>query len=617
MNSSFSENETNDFNKNDNNKKKIDNFKSFKDLFNHSSNLDDFSIQTNIPNNFKIKYDINIKEVQVQNKKEIKKDLKINVNELNNKENIIQDFENRLAKRNSLNNINKYFSVYENKNTIDFDEFPIDGNALKSIVIEFGLNKANIDENVNSNNNYYNNNDNLNLEIRKYVKNLNTNDTIIKLAYNKLKTDFLKECDEKISKCYYSYIKHNNSSSDNSSVDLKMNKGKNYINFFELKNKDFLFNSNNSSSKEYNLEILQYTNYYQTVNSLYKKFVEGKIKHFYIVSLFMTCYFVNETYIDSDNYTNNNKDNNNIINKNNNNINRKNLKLRLYISEYYKSLENNLKDSNIEFTKISNDNLIEKIRNQEAKEKKAVSLQNLESNSFSDMEKFFANTNDFIDDNMTSLISLKGVNMNLFFNLFINGSQSKGFIIFSDSLFSNSVYSENIMKEVETRDLKVKLRMYGCFFPSDMINIKDIIESKSSSFVKILKDLIFNDITKNSKVLSLLNKITNNSNENILTSKLQYDFKTNLSKKTTNIDIHDNENNTILKKSEINDLLNEISNKIAEEVVLSNSINCYIELNYLDRIKRYFILNKQLSGSIKKIHYDCSNQQNKYKVLIN
>lgn len=593
MNSSFSENDNTEINYN--NKKKMNNFKSFKDLFNEKSNMDDSSIQINNVKAIKAKYDISDKEKELVNN--------------DSKENLILDIENRLAKRNSLNlNSNKYFSLYENKNCIDFEDFPIDGNALKSIVIEFNLLRTNNDENLSiSNNVKYSDDLELNTEITKYLKrNLSSDSVILKQIFNRLKTEFVKECNDKISRSYFSYIKQNfNSLSEISSTEFKLNKAKNHINFFDLKNKDYLFNgSNNTNSKEYNMEILQNTTYYQTVTSLYKKFLEGKVRHFYIVSLFMTCYFVNETIVSEDS-SNNDSYLNNKSNKNN--------KLRLYISEYYKSLENNLKESNIEFSKISNDNLIEKIRNQEAKEKKTVSLQNLDSNTFSDMEKFFANTNDFIDDNMTSLIVLKGVNMNLFFNLFINGSQSKGFIIFSDTIFSNCTYSENFSKEVEMRDLKVKLRMYGCFFPNDMININNILYKKSTDFSQITREIIFKDISENSNILNLLNRKESN-----IESKLKFEFKSNLSKKTTNLSTKEKEicvdDKTNVKSQEI---LKEISEKISEEVISQNSINCHIELDYLDRIKRYFILNKKLSGSIKKIHCDFSNQQNKYKVMVN
>lgn len=600
MNSSFSENDNTEINYN--NKKKMNNFKSFKDLFNEKSNMDDSIIQINNVKAIKAKYDISDREKEFVNN--------------DTKENLILDIENRLAKRNSLNlNSNKYFNVYENKNCIDFEDFPIDGNALKSIVIEFNLLRNNNDENLClSNNAKYSDDLELNTEITKYLKRSLSNDSIVlKQIFNRLKTEFVNECNEKISKSYFSYIKQNfNSLSDISSTEFKLNKAKNHINFFDLKNKDYLFNgSNNTNSKEYNMEILQNTTYYQTVTSLYKKFLEGKVRHFYIVSLFMTCYFVNETIVSED--SSNNDSNLNIKSNKNN-------KLRLYISEYYKSLENNLKESNIEFTKISNDNLIEKIRNQEAKEKKTVSLQNLDSNTFSDMEKFFANTNDFIDDNMTSLIVLKGVNMNLFFNLFINGSQSKGFIIFSDTLFSNCTYSENFSKEVEMRDLKVKLRMYGCFFPNDMININNILYKKSTDFSQITKEIIYKDISENANILNLINRKDDQNNKNI-ESKLKFEFKSNLSKKTTNLSTKekeicvDNINNNFNVKSQ--EILKEISEKISEELISQNSISCHIELDYLDRIKRYFILNKKLSGSIKKIHCDFSNQQNKYKVIVN
>lgn len=477
-------------------------------------NLKEFPIDGNPLKSLSVEVKCNLLKINnVKDEEYIKNEVNYNIGIVDDK-NIITNYKGGNEINNCTNKNNH--DTNDNKEKKFNDPFEIanqDKKNKRSFINLFEEDRVQLS---NNNNKKSTNKESLinNKDIKAVSNNLtnekiNKINTIIKQAFKK-SIDTLTNNLESLQTGFYTYtkiadnrIEHNlnpfNTKPDNNRSSF------NKISPFEIRNKDYLLQINN---EEDSVDALNHINYYQSLTSLFTNFIKGKVRSFYIVSMFMTCYF---THLDESD-------------------NRK----RLYIGDYYKSLEAIMKDSNIEYDKISNIELINKIRAHEAQTQKSISLESLETYTEEDLMRYFANTKEFIDDNMTSLICLKGVNMRLFFNQFINSTVNKSFIIYSKSPFINSIYNESIkITNSNYKEESFKLKLYGCFFPSDITIIKDII-------VKAFK--LFNN--------------------------------------------------------EIEDKAEEVGNALKDLKVISSSL----EFEYLEKVKKFFILNKSITGPIKKMY---------------
>lgn len=250
-------------------------------------------------------------------------------------------------------------------------------------------------------------------------------DQLNKVFYKDLKRD------------YYTFVNSVLHPSSVSSMNLKT----------EIKNKDYLFNIQKEDPDYLSIKSIEFFN---GMTDIYNRYSGGQLDSFYVVNPNFSVYFTSN----------------------------KQGKKVCYVGEYYKKLEESLNDLGIKFDKVKSELLIDRIKKREIKEKKEVSMTLLNKDqSDEEIMRFFADSKiDYLDDNMTSLLRIKGVNMTMLFNAMLNEYSSKHILIYSNSQFKQATYNEcSLLRSPEITESFYKMRVYGCLFPSEVQSIVEAV----------------------------------------------------------------------------------------------------------------------------------------------
>lgn len=375
-----------------------------------------------------------------------------NANQSYNKNN------NDILSNNKLLPEYNFFSCYERNYLKLLNNYPFNYNAIKSITFELILScKEDFKYDMDLN--------------KSFIKDIILNSKL----YNK---DYSK---------YYYYA--------NSNINLfsfTSYRKFNIHNRTEILNKDFITNSKNNNSNFTNPDYIKsnnyllYWKYIEAMSDVFFKLYNKNISNctnmkFYLVTLIFSVCFTS---------VNNSDFNNNLSFK-------KEGTIVGYISNYYSNLEQLLKSLNISYEKVTNNSIINNIKekNFNKTEKTEINIEDIEDFSTlsnldlenikktTNSETKITNINSSKQESNYTIIAVKGVNLILLFNYIINEFVDKEVSIYSNYPFNQSSIESNYVSLIKSNTynentISSNFKIYGCIFPSFFKEAMEDIRNK-------------------------------------------------------------------------------------------------------------------------------------------